>query len=87
MAAICHGPQVLSAAGVLKGRRVTAYPAVAPDVRLAAAEYVDRGIDQAVTDANLVTAPAWPTHPAWLTQFVHVLGTQVVDEEVATAAR
>src|SRR2546426_6217647 len=64
VAAICHGPQILTAAGVIKGRKVSAYPAVAPEVRLAGAVYADIGIDKAITDGNLVTAPAWPAHPA-----------------------
>src|SRR5438445_4579379 len=66
VAAICHGPQILTAAGVIKGRKVSAYPAVAPEVRLAGAVYADIGIDKAITDGNLVTAPAWPAHPAWI---------------------
>jgi protease I len=84
VAAICHGAQILAAAGVIAHRRVSAYPAVAPEVRLAGAEYADIGIDQAVTDGHLVTAPAWPAHPAWIAQFLHVLGTRVVEEEFAT---
>ena len=86
VAAICHGPQILTAAGVLKGRKVSAYPAVAPEVRLAGAEYADIGIDQAVVDGNLVTAPAWPAHPAWLARFFEVLGTRLVHEEPAAMA-
>ncbi|HEY8468291.1 MAG TPA: DJ-1/PfpI family protein [Longimicrobiales bacterium] len=87
VAAICHGAQVLTAAGVIRGRRVSAYPAVGPEVRLARAEYADIAIDQAVTDGNLVTAPAWPAHPAWIAQFLEVLGTRIVHEEPAAAAR
>lgn len=83
VAAICHGPQILTAAGVIKGRKVSAYPAVGPEVKLAGATYAEIGIDQAVTDGNLVTAPAWPAHPAWLAQFLEVLGTRVVHEEAA----
>ena len=86
VAAICHGPQILTAAGVIKGRKVSAYPAVAPEVRLAGAVYADIGIDKAVTDGNLVTAPAWPAHPAWIAQFLQVLGTRIVDEEPAAMA-
>jgi len=86
VAAICHGPQILTAAGVIKGRKVSAYPAVAPEVRLAGAVYADIGIDTAVTDGNLVTAPAWPAHPAWIAQFLQVLGTRIVDEEPAAMA-
>lgn len=83
VAAICHGPQILSAAGVIEGRRVSAYPAVAPEVRLAGAEYAEIAIDQAVTDDNLVTAPAWPAHPAWIAQFLAVLGTRITHKALA----
>src|SRR3989454_4119996 len=85
VAAICHGPQILTAAGVLKGRKVSAYPAVAPEVRLAGAEFAEIPIDKAITDGNLVTAPAWPAHPDWIAQFLEVLGTRIVDEEPAPA--
>jgi protease I len=85
VAAICHGAQILTAAGVVKGRKVSAYPAVGPEVKLAGAQYVEVPIDEAVTDGNLVTAPAWPAHPAWLAQFLTVLGTRVVHEEVVAA--
>lgn len=85
VAAICHGPQILCAAGVIEGRRVSAYPAVAPEVRLAGAEYADIPIDGAVTDGNLVTAPAWPAHPAYIAQFLQVLGTRIEHEELAPA--
>lgn len=85
VAAICHGPQILCAAGVLEGRRVSAYPAVAPEVRLAGAEYVEVPIDGAVTDGNLVTAPAWPAHPAFVAQFLEVLGTRIEHRQTATA--
>ena len=85
VAAICHGAQILTAAGVVKGRKVSAYPAVGPEVRLAGAQYTEIPIDQAVTDGNLVTAPAWPAHPAWLAQFFEVLGTKVMHEEAVAA--
>jgi protease I len=77
IAAVCHGPQLLAAAGVLQGRRSAAYPACAPEVRLAGGEFVDVPIDGACTDGNLVTAPAWPAHPAWIAQFLTVLGTRI----------
>lgn len=77
VAVICHGPQVLAAAGVLQGRRATAYPAVGPDVTNAGAEYVSISADQAITDGNLVSAPAWPAHPAWMSQFMQVLGAKI----------
>lgn len=73
VAAICHGAQLLSAAGVLQGRACSAYPACRPEVEQSGGEYADIAIDAAVTDGNLVTAPAWPAHPAWLTQFMALL--------------
>ena len=77
IAAICHGLQVLAAAGVLEGRSCTAYPAVGPDVTRAGATYVKLPDDSALVDDNLVTAPAWPAHPAWLRRLLDVLGTQI----------
>jgi protease I len=77
VAAICHGAQLLAAAGGLRGRKVSAYPACAPEVRLAGGEYADIALDAALTDGNLVTAPAWPAHPAWLAQFLALLGIRI----------
>ncbi|RMF53362.1 MAG: DJ-1/PfpI family protein [Bacteroidetes bacterium] len=85
IAAICHGAQVLATAGVLQGKRCSAYPAVGPDVTRAGGTYADIPVDQAVTDGHLVTAPAWPAHPAWLAQFLQVLGTRIEHEEAVTA--
>ena len=70
IAAICHGAQLLAAAGVLKGRSCSAYPAVGPDVNNAGGKYVDIALDAAHTVGNLVTAPAWPALPAWLAAFL-----------------
>ncbi|HRQ81674.1 MAG TPA: DJ-1/PfpI family protein [Azospirillaceae bacterium] len=77
IAAVCHGAQLLAAAGVLKGRRVSAYPACRPEVELAGGEYADIAIDAATTDGHLITAPAWPAHPAWLGQFMTALGVRI----------
>ncbi len=77
VAAICHGAQVLAAAGVLKGRTCSAYPAVGPDVTSAGGEYASIPANQAVTQGNLVSAPAWPAHPAWLSQFMKLLGAKI----------
>lgn len=77
VAAICHGAQLLAAAGVLEGRTCSAYPACRAEVEVAKGKYADIAIDGAVTDGNLVTAPAWPAHPAWLAQFLQVLGTRI----------
>jgi len=77
IAAICHGAQLLAAADVLKGRQCSAYPACAPEVRLAGGEFIDLNVTQAHRDGNLVTAPAWPAHPAWLALFLAALGTHI----------
>jgi protease I len=77
VAAICHGAQLLAAAGVLEGRTCSAYPACRAEVEVAHGKYAEIAIDGAVTDGNLVTAPAWPAHPAWLAQFLQVLGTRI----------
>jgi protease I len=77
IAAICHGAQVLAAAKVIEGKKISAYPACSPEVELAGAEYASIGIQDAVTDGNFVTAPAWPAHPAWMAQFLAVLGTRI----------
>jgi len=77
VAAICHGAQILAAAGVLEGRTCSAYPACSAEVELAHGKYAQIAIDGAVTDGNLVTAPAWPAHPAWIAQFLQVLGTRI----------
>src|SRR5947209_15897131 len=77
IAAICHGAQLLAAAGVLKGRACSAYPACGPEVRSAGGKWADVGMDQAHVDGNLVTAPAWPAHPQWLAKFLQVLGTRL----------
>jgi protease I len=77
VAVICHGAQLLAATGLLKGRRLSAYPACQVEVELAGAEYVGIAVDAAVTDGKLVSAPAWPAHPAWIAQFLAVLGTRI----------
>ena len=77
IAAICHAAQVLAAADVLQGKSCTCYPAVGPEVTAAGGKYQAIAIDQAYTSGNLVSAPAWPAHPAWLAQFLQVLGTRI----------
>lgn len=74
LAAICHGLQILSAAGILKGRTCTAYPACGPEIRLAGGIYREIDLDGALVDGNLVTAPAWPAHPAFCREFLKLLG-------------
>jgi protease I len=77
IAAICHAAQILAAAGVLKGKKCSAYPAVGPDVTAAGGTYVSVSMTEAVADGNLITGPAWPAHPAWLAKFLAALGTRI----------
>ena len=70
VAQLCHAPLVLAAAGTLTGRRTAAYPALAPDVVAAGAEFVDGA---AVVDGQMVSARAWPDHPAWMREFIAIL--------------
>ena len=79
IAAICHGLQVLAAAGVVKGRTCTAYPAVKPDLLAAGAAWaeVNETFTNACVDGQLVTAPAWPAHPEWIGKFLELLGTRI----------
>jgi protease I len=77
VAAICHGAQVLAAAGVLEGRSCSAYPACGPDVTRAGGTYASIPVDAAHVDGNLVSAPAWPAHPEWLAKFLVVMGAKI----------
>lgn len=79
IAAICHGPQILAAAGILSGKSCSAYPAVGPDVNQAGGSWVANNdtFTDAHVDGNLITAPAWPAHPAWIKKFLDVLGTKI----------
>ncbi|MCB9247835.1 MAG: DJ-1/PfpI family protein [Ignavibacteriales bacterium] len=79
IAAICHGPQILAAANLLTGKNMISYPAVGPECKIAGANFgeVSPAADNAITDGNLVTAPAWPAHPAWMRQFLKVLGSKI----------
>ncbi|PZF71476.1 DJ-1/PfpI family protein [Taibaiella soli] len=77
VAAICHGIQILTTAGVLKGRTLTAYPAVGPDITLAGGTWKDIAVHEAITDGNLTTSPAWPGHPRILQEFFKLLGITI----------
>jgi len=79
IASICHGQQVLAAAGVVEGKLCTAYPAVKPDLVRAGARWgeVNETFSNAYVDGNLVTAAAWPGHPEWMRKFLELLGTQI----------
>ena len=79
IAAVCHGPQILVSAGILKGRTCTAYMAVQPDVVDAGGKWcpVNATVSNSCVDGNLVTAPAWPAHPDCIRDFLKVLGTKI----------
>jgi len=77
VAAICHGIQILTAANVVKGRKLTAYPAVGPEVTLAGGDFQDIPVNDAFVDGNLVTSPAWPAHPAFIREFLKIMGARI----------
>lgn len=77
VAAICHGIQILTAAGVVNGLKLTAYPAVGPEVTLAGGDYQDIPVHEAYVDGLLVTSPAWPAHPAFIREFLKIMGTTI----------
>lgn len=77
IAAICHGLQVLAAAGVLKGRTCTALDACGPEVTMAGGKYVEIPVDKAHVDGNLITSPAWPAHAEFLGALLKALGAKI----------
>jgi protease I len=87
IAATCHGAQLLSAADVIRGKHISAYPACAHDVRSAGGEYVSLAMHEAVTDGLFVTAPAWPANAAWMAQFFRVLDSYLEQPRARGKAR
>ena len=83
VAHLCHAGLVLAACGVLKGRRSAAYPALESDIKAAGAEFVNA---EAVVDGTMVSARAWPDHPAWMREFVRLLKQKAPVRELETAA-
>lgn len=77
VAAICHGIQILTAADVVKGRTLTAYPAIGPDIVRAGGTWKDIPVNEAITEGNLTSSPAWPGHPAILREFFKLLGVTI----------
>lgn len=76
--AICHGPQILCSAGVLKDVESTAYPACRSEVESSGSKFVgdNQTFDNVVVDLKhkLVSTPAWPGQPGVLRKFVELLG-------------
>ncbi len=85
IAAICHGAQLLAAAQVLKGKKVSAYPACAPEVESCGGSYASIAMTEVLADGVLVTAPAWPAHPAWLAKFHEVLQAHLTKAKAGRA--
>src|SRR5271156_3425022 len=83
VAQLCHAPLALLAAGVLKGRRTAAYPALEPDVKAGGAEFVN---SEAVIDGTMISARAWPDHPAWMREFVKLLKQKAPIQEQRASA-
>jgi protease I len=70
IAANCHGPLLLLAAGSVRGRKMTCYPELEPDIRGAGAEFVNREV---VVDGPLVTVRGWPDNGPWMKEFVKLM--------------
>lgn len=77
VAAICHGILILTTAGVVKGRKLTAYPAVGPEITMAGGEFQSIPVDGVFVDGNLVTSPAWPAHPSFMREFFKIMGAKI----------
>lgn len=77
LGAVCHGPQLLVPTGLLKGRKLTAYPSVEPELIASDAEFVNVEGDIAVTNGNLVTSQSWATHISIFKAFLEVLGIKI----------
>jgi len=70
LGAMCHGPQVLTAARPLKKRRIAAYNGIRADIELAGATFVDEPV---VVDGALVTSRGWPDLPYMMPKFIRVV--------------
>lgn len=77
VAAICHGVQILTAANLVRGRTLTAYHAVGPEVTMAGGYYIEKAADETVVDGNLITAPAWPGNVRILEEFLKAMSIQI----------
>jgi len=80
VAAVCHGPLIFVGTDLVKGKKLTAYPACGPDLKAAGAHFDSTcPMDGVVVsdDGLLITACAWPAHPAWVGAFLKALGTKI----------
>ena len=70
VAAICHGPWICISAGIMKGKKATAYISIADDVRNAGATYLEEDV---VVDGNLVTAPHYRNNGDFMKAVLNLL--------------
>jgi len=70
VAGICHASLILTAMGLVKGKTLTAYPALRSDIENAGGKFIDKEV---VVDDNLVTSRAWPDHPAFMREFIKLI--------------
>lgn len=80
--AIGSGPEILAAAGVIRGGRLSADPAVAAELEAAGAECLKIPEDEAWVDGNIVTAAGWHAHPDWLAKFLKLMHADISVEEL-----
>lgn len=81
LATLCHGPQILVAAGGIQGRKLTCYSACSIELRLAGAEYVEAPVEDAVVDGNIITGVAWPSNPFVLKRFSELLNVTITHNQ------
>jgi protease I len=76
VASTCHGGLILAVADVVQGRKCQSYPSVRPELQRAGGIWDEPtpGLDGVTVDGNLVTAAAWPGNPAWMREFLRLLG-------------
>lgn len=78
IASVCHGQLILAAAGVVKGRKCTAYPAVKPALIAAGAHWVEPDTMAFCTsDENLITGATYDGHPEFIRLFIKALGAKI----------
>lgn len=75
VASVCHGIEILAAAGVLHGKKATTVAKCKLDVESFGGEYVDREV---VASGNIVTARTWHDNPAWMRTFLQMLQATAV---------
>ena len=81
VASVCHGIEIVAAAGVLGGRQATTVRKCRFDVESFGGEYVDREV---VVAGNLVTARTWHDNPAWMREFVKLLASRRREDDKVT---